>query len=79
MEKPVRRFTIKAGFIYHTDIRLHELERRVSGSGHQIFQASRAEVVDANHLVPGREEGIHKVTSDKSGRAGDNAFHTIRN
>ena len=57
------------------------LERRADvvlqqrGGGVDVLAATRAEVVEHDHLVPARDQGVDEVGADEAGPAGDERAH----
>ena len=57
------------------------LERRANvvlqqrGGGVDVLAATRAEVVERDHLVPTRDQGVDEVGADEAGPAGDESAH----
>ena len=45
------------------------------GGGVDVLAATRAEVVEHDHLVPARDEGVDEVGADEAGPAGDERAH----
>ena len=57
------------------DVGLDELEVRRMRMRRQIFRPSDREIVDDNDIMAIVKQAIDEMTSDKTGAAGNDAFH----
>jgi hypothetical protein len=66
VEKPVAFGKWQVCFGCRADVFFQKTKSSLTARSIEVFQATGAEIINAQNLVPIREKGVHKVTADKT-------------